>query len=1307
MNAEEPAASGASGNCSLEPLTAGLPDCLLRDRHRLGKRIDALRRQEVDDNSLAKQFESLVRDIQASRRRVEDRRAARPAIAYDDALPIAAKREAILDAIRDHQVVVICGETGSGKTTQIPKICLELGRGVFGSIGHTQPRRIAARSVARRIAEELGCRVGSYVGWKVRFDDETSKDTCVKLLTDGMLLAETQRDPLLEQYDTIIIDEAHERSLNIDFLLGYMKGLLPLRPELKVVITSATIDPDRFSEHFGDAPIIEVSGRTFPVDVRYRPAPVDDDEELALERQVVLACEELMSEGRGDILVFLSGEREINECREALEDKSFPKTRVLPLYARLSSKDQQRVFQPHDERHIVLATNVAETSLTVPGIRYVIDSGRAKVSRYSARAKIQRLPVERVSQASAKQRAGRCGRLEDGICIRLFDEEDFERRREFTQPEIQRTNLASVILQMKSLDLGDIEAFPFIDPPSNQLIRDGYQTLFDLGAVGEDLRLTAIGHQLARLPIDPRVGRILLEASRLGCLSEMLTIAAALSVQDPNVRPSDRKQDADRVHARHQHQASDFLSYLVLYRAYETKRNDGTRSALRRWCRKNYLSYPRMREWEDLRHQVAELVERMDWPLNEGKAPDDDIHRAVIPGFVRHVAIRGKGHAYLGTKNVQVFVFPGSTLFAVKPKWIISAERVETTRLYARIVAPIRRAWIEPYAAHLAKRTYSDAHFDEKQGHVLAFERITLDGLVLVKRRRVHFGRINPKRSREIFIRHALVLGRYKTNAPFARHNASVIGDAKELAIRVRDRTLELDGDDLFAFFDSVVPADVVGRKSFERWRRHVEADNPTALFLPRDEMLRTATGRMTPEEIRTAFPDAIVQGGTRLELAYRYQPGHRADGVTLRVPIERLSQISGATLSWLVPGLRIAKITALLKTLPKSIRKQLVPLPDRANVLNAKMKPGGTHLIPALTNALADYARIRVSTSEFRPEKLEPHLEMNIRVIGNDGMLLAEGRSLDAVRKRLRQHAKHAVDVARKQLDDGTIHTSWTFGDIPFQEDTDRKGYSVPTYPTLIDVDTGVRLTLVDEPRRAARLHVDGLVRLGTFTHRKELRSLIRGHAQIQRLELLHATLGSSDALHDGLMGLLIRTASTLTSDIRSEADFKVAMTSARSRLGPTFHRNVIPIISDSLNAYADVARKLMLEAPPGFEEPISDMMGQLARLVEPGWIYRTPLETLRGYPRYLQAMNTRLIKLGQGELKRDRRLSEQIRPHWQRYLDREARHFREHTFDPELERMRWMLEDFRVTLFASGRGQPNVVSVEQLRAQWDRCVQ
>ena len=1296
-----------SGVPSTEALISQLPECMLRDRHRLGKRIASLGRQSERETVDGRAWSALLRDLEASQRRAKERREARPTLTFDDALPIAAKRDSILAALAEHQVVIVCGETGSGKTTQIPKLCLELGRGVFGTIGHTQPRRIAARSVASRIADELSCSVGTFVGWKVRFDDRTNKETCVKLMTDGMLLAETQRDALLEQYDTLIIDEAHERSLNIDFLLGYLKGLLPLRPDLRLIITSATIDPERFSEHFGEAPILEVSGRTYPVEIRYRPPQGNDEADTpALEQQVVRACEELIEEGEGDILVFLAGEREIHECREALEAKSLDKTSVLPLFGRLSSKDQQRVFRPHKDRHIVLATNVAETSLTVPGIRYVIDAGDAKISRYNARAKIQRLPVERISQASAKQRAGRCGRLETGICIRMYAEEEFERRREFTQPEIQRTNLASVILQMKALDLGDIEAFPFIDPPSHQLIRDGYQTLFDLGAIDKDLSLTKIGHQLSRLPIDPRVARILLEASQLGCLAEMLTIAAALSIQDPRERPSERKQDADRVHARLRHQASDVLSFLMLYEAYAKKRDSGTRSALRRWCRSNYLSYARMREWEDLRRQVAELVERMNWTLNDGKAPDDDIHRALIPGFVRSVAIRGKGHAYVGTKNAQVYIFPGSSLFMTKPKWIVSAERIETTRLYARVVAPIQRTWIEPYAEHLTKRTYSDAHFDQGQGHVLAYERVTLNGLVLVKRRRVHFGRINPKRSREIFIRHALVLGRYKTNAPFARHNAEVISEAKELAIRRRDRILELDADDLFAFFDGVVPAEVVGRTSFERWRRRAESQDFTVLFVPRDEMLRATSGRMSPEDIRRAFPDALTVGDARLRLSYRYQPGHSADGVTVRVPIERLDQLSGATLSWLVPGVLEAKIAALLKTLPKALRKQLVPLPTTAASLSKHLEPGGTHLVPALRGALATHARLPVSTTEFRPERLEPYFEMNIRVVGESNAVLAEGRSLDAVRRRLGQHAQDAVASARAKIDDGAVHTTWAFGEIPIQEDMDRGGYTLPTFPALLDTGQGVRLTLVDEPQRAARLHESGLVRLATLHHRKELRSLLKREPMLARLELQHATLGSSDVLHDGIMGQVVRIAAPLSRNIRSEGAFCRAMDASRPLLARALFDDVFPVLGPTLAAYADVSKKLMLEAPPGFEEPIRDMMTQLSRLVEPGWIAGTPLKHLRSYPRYLGAVNARLIKLGQGELKRDWRLSDQVRPHWRRYLDREARHFREHTFDPELERLRWLIEDFRVTLFDQGRGLKRSVSPAQLRQQWERCV-
>lgn len=915
---------------SFADLQSQLGQLSLRDAHRLGRRLEGARRIRKPEAQQA-----VLDEIAAQATKAAGRLALRagrlPALSYPEQLPVSQKKDEILEAIRDHQVVIVAGETGSGKTTQIPKICMELGRGVRGMIGHTQPRRIAARTVAERIAEELNTPLGEAVGWKVRFTDQVNQDaTFVKLMTDGILLAEIQTDRELLAYDTIIIDEAHERSLNIDFLLGYLARLLPKRPDLKVVITSATIDPERFARHFGEAPIVEVSGRTYPVEVRYRPL-LEEDSEDSDRDQITAICDavdELQNEGPGDVLVFLSGEREIRDTADALGKRNLRHTEVLPLYARLSHAEQHRVFQRHTGRRVVLATNVAETSLTVPGIKYVIDPGNARISRYSHRTKVQRLPIERISQASANQRKGRCGRTSDGICIRLYSEDDFLTRAEFTDPEILRTNLASVILQMTAAGLGDIEKFPFIDPPDHRNIRDGVQLLQELGALDPEekdpkKRLTPLGRKLSQLPVDPRLARMVIEADRNGCVREVMVIASALSIQDPRERPSDKQTQADQNHARFKDETSDFLAFLNLWRYIREQQKERGSSSFRRMCKQEYLNFLRIREWQDIYAQLRTVAKQMGIELNEDDAPEQSVHTSLLAGLLSHIGLKDtEKNEYLGARSAKFAIFPGSALFKKQPRFVMSAELVETSRLWARVNARVEPEWIEPLAQHLLKRTYSEPHWEKDQAAVMAYERVTLYGVPIVAQRKVNFGRIDQEASRDLFIRNALVEGDWRTHHQFFHDNRKLLGEVEELEHRARRRDILVDDETLFDFYDQRIPEHVVSGAHFDSWWKHKRKDEPDALDFERSMLINEKAGAVTKDD----YPDSWRQGKLKFRVTYQFEPGADADGVTVHIPLQVLNQVTSEGFDWQIPGLREEVVTELIRSLPKPIQPALRP---------------------------------------------------------------------------------------------------------------------------------------------------------------------------------------------------------------------------------------------------------------------------------------------------------------------------------------------------------------------------------------------
>ncbi len=1294
---------------ALEPLAKRIDDAMLADRPRLRGRLRSLRGQAGRERDL----ERLAQEIERSAQRRQRREASRPQPKFCLDLPVLAKREEIAKAISEHQVVVICGETGSGKTTQLPQICLDLGRGVAGVIGHTQPRRIAARTVAARISQELGRPLGSTVGFKVRFGDQTGPDTMIKVMTDGVLLAETQTDRNLWQYDTLIIDEAHERSLNIDFLLGYLRHLLPRRPDLKVIITSATIDPQRFARHFAqhgvDAPIVEVSGRTYPVEVRYRPVTDfdPDDEERNQELAILEAVDELARVGgHGDILVFLSGEREIRNAAEALRKHHPEGTQILPLYARLSPAEQMRAFQPHPGRRIVLATNVAETSLTVPGIRYVVDTGLARISRYSARTKVQRLPIEPISQASADQRKGRCGRVAEGICIRLYSEEDFNQRPRFTEPEILRTNLASVILQMKALKLGAIEDFPFVEPPDGRMIRDGYETLQELGAMDAEGNLTEIGRRLAKLPIDPRIGRMLLAGAEEGVLGEVLVIASALSVQDPRDRPMDKQEQADQAHARFKSEGSDFFTLLNLWRAYQDEARRLSRNKLRGWCHEHFLSFNRMREWEEVHHQLHAMIGEMrlataNRPRAERDAADA-VHKALLSGLLSNVAQKGEGYEYLGARGTKVSIFPASVLFKKNPKWIAAAEIVQTTKLYARTVAKVEPEWIERLAQHVVKRSYSDIHWQEETGQVCAFERVTLYGIVLAPRRRVHYGPIDPRAAREVFIHRALVEGDYRSKGAFQEHNRKVIEEVKRLEAKARKSDLLADARAMYAFYDARIPEHVYSAGIFEKWRREAERESPRLLHMsPRDVMVKEV-GDLSPER----YPDHVPVGGSRLRLDYKLEPGEADDGVTLNVPLEALAQIDPVRCEWVVPGLVQEKVHFLLKTLPKQHRTQLDPLAQTAEKVAAAMPYGRGPFLDALGEAVLKVRGVEVPRSAWQVRGLPAHLSLNIRVLDDHGKEIAQGRDAAELQQRLAGRMRKALaGMARSEFGREGIK-EWNFGELPDRYEVVKNGARVVSYPALVDRGSDVQLTLLESPEAAAAATRAGVRRLFIIEAAKEMEHYLKGQPQVEKMVVLHAPIGRARDLRAMLVELIAeQTFLAGQPEVRTQAEFQVRLAQHWGRIGKVA-RDVINLAEAIFTAKHGIDVKLAEKHPPAWGPAVTDMRQQLQGLFFKGFLGAVPLEHLREYPRYIAGMQTRLRKLANAGLQRDQRWMQELAPHWRRVIevwtllnqpDGAAR-----VNPAEFSAYRWMVEELRISLFAQELGTKSPVSAKRLEEKW-----
>ncbi|MFO8045351.1 MAG: ATP-dependent RNA helicase HrpA [Halomonas sp.] len=1323
----------------LSALRQALDGVLLRDRPPLDKRLQGLARRVKEGKPADRGLDEAAQAVARSRDMVE-RRASRPVtLNYPAELPVVERRDEILAALRDHQVVVVAGETGSGKTTQLPKICLELGLGRRGLIGHTQPRRLAARSVATRLAEELETPLGEQVGYQVRFTDQSSEHTLVKLMTDGILLAETRHDPDLRRYEVIIIDEAHERSLNIDFLLGYLKRLLPRRPELKVIITSATIDVERFAAHFarpakGDqpprpAPVVEVSGRTYPVELHYRPLvrEAEDEEDRTLQEGILHAVEEIelierdkrWLHGPRDILVFLPGEREIRETADTLRRADLRGTEILPLYARLSNVEQNRVFAPHAGRRIVLATNVAETSLTVPGIRYVIDPGLVRISRYSYRTKIQRLPVEPVSQASANQRMGRCGRVAEGLCIRLYDEEDFLARPAFTDPEIRRTNLASVILSMLSLKLGDIEAFPFVDPPDSRFITDGFRLLFELGAVDEQGGISSIGRKLARLPIDPRLARMVLSGAEQGGLRDVLIVVAGLAVQDPRDRPAEKRQAADQAHRRWQDPDSDFVALLNLWDGVEAAREALTGNQLRRWCKEHYINYLRVREWHDTFRQLRQLLRDMEIevpppaprPVLDGKEVVEGeeeheqrvrarrqnaatLHRALLPGLLSHLGLAIENREYLGARNRKFVIHPGSGLAKKSPKWLMAFELVETTKLFARTVAKIDPQWVEPQAGHLVKRNYADPHWEMKRAQVVAKEQVTLFGLPIVSGRRVHYGPIAPAESRELFIRRALVEGEFRTRGDFFAHNRALIEEVEGLEDRARRRDILVDEETLFAFYDERLPEGIHNGKGFEAWRKQVEANNPEVLKFDRSELLAREASEITQAD----YPDVLALNGVRYPLNYHFAPGAVDDGVTLTVPAAMLPQLPLARLEWLVPGLLREKCIALMKSLPKALRRQVVPIPDWVDAALETIVPDDVPLTEALGEFLRRKTGVRIHPDDWQWDQLEPHLMINLKVVDHEGHVLGQGRDVREMERRFEaaagQGARSLAAEARLEAPvEGLPDDA-----LPESRVTTQAGIRVEAFPALVPEGEAFRVELFDHPDKAREAHREGIVRLA-------MRRLPGQVREIERLKgvgtcaLLFAKVGSKRQLIDDVVRAVFTRVVAADPLPRSAAELEARLAATRGELMPRAEA-LVGTLEAALKGHLAVAKALKGNLNLALALVYSDLKVQMAGLVHPGFVSEAG-EWLDEYPRYMEAAQIRLEKAPRERL-RDQMHMQEIQALESRLEARLESEQRGGMAPPALVEFRWWIEELRVSLFAQQLGTRFAVSPKRLEKRW-----
>lgn len=1341
----------SSAPTTLDELQPLLEQVASKDRFYLQQQWQRLRKNAQNKSVPAKEtsdkksesdtvedpLHALAQKTLASSEWVKQRQENIPEIQFPEQLPVCARREEIAKTIAENQVVILAGETGSGKTTQLPKICLSLGRGAKGIIGHTQPRRIAARTVANRIAEELKTPLGDLVGYQVRFTDQATDQTAIKLMTDGILLAEIQQDRYLSRYDTIIIDEAHERSLNIDFLLGYLKQLLPKRPDLKVIVTSATIDVEKFSKHFDKAPVIEVSGRTFPVEVLYRP-PLDYSDDTDLYSAMIAALDEIQQMGNeGDILIFLSGEREIREAALQIRRAQFPHFSVLPLYARLSVAEQNKIFQSHRGRRVVLATNVAETALTVPGIRYVIDTGLARVSRYSFRTKVQRLPIEPISQASANQRKGRCGRVSEGVCIRLYSEEDFNQRPEFTDAEILRTNLAAVILQMAQLRLGDVKRFPFVDVPDHRLINDGYKLLQELQAINSHSKLLPLGRKLAVLPVDPRLGRMLLAAEANQCVDEVAIIISALSVQDPRERPANKQQAADQSHRQWWDEQSDFIAYLNLWRAYETQRQELSSNQLQKWCRKHYLSPLRMREWRDIHTQISVASKRVNIRLSNQPASYEAIHSALLTGLLGYIGSldeqKGVAGEYLGGRNRRFSIFPGSSQFKKKPRWMVAGQLLETSKLYAHNVAKVEPDWVLSCAQHLVKKQHTEPHYSAKSGQVMAFEKISLYGVVLVEKQRVGYGKIDPLLSREIFIRSALVEGRYgehpkikrqlsalktakgdkskpsDSHTHFFQWQQQLLDELHDLEAKSRRRDIIVDDQVLFDFYDARLPADIINLEGFEHWRKQAEKQQAKLLFIEREQLMQHDARQVTEAQ----FPDQLVINGLTLPVTYHFDPNHQDDGVSLQVPVGALHLIDQPPLEWLVPGLLREKCIAMVKALPKQWRKHFVPVPsyvDQAlRAINRQQALEKQQTLAAcLSEQLLRQTGVQIPDDLWTSLELDAYYRMNLCIVDEHNRRIDSSRDLPLLRERYRDHVQEQLQVAGNDFEREGL-TQWDFEQLPAHYELQQQGMSIRAYPALVDQGENVSLSLYDNPHQAQWDSLRGMVKLVMLEQRETVKYLRKNLLKGKELGLTVVDVGSREQVMEDLISAAVRRAcfadGALSPLIREREDFVKAMEAGRSRIVEEAEW-LARYLTDSLVQVVGIKKHIkQAKNPLALAYAAGDIQQQLGSLFYPGFLYDIQGDWLQHYPRYLKAIAARLEKVP-SQVNKDRACIAELQSLWQRLQDKRHQEGDAAYFASDaLQQYRWMIEELRVSLFAQTLKTAMPVSAKRLNKQWELC--
>ena len=1291
-----------------QKISKSLSKTLNKDRQPIKRQLDRLRSELRKGKEVKETLLNLELKLKQSIEKRNARLESFPVLEFPD-LPISAKKDEIAELIKHNQVIILCGETGSGKTTQLPKICLSIGRGAAGLIGHTQPRRIAARTVADRIAEELKQPIGQAVGYKVRFHDKTRETSLVKLMTDGILLAESQNDPYLNQYDTIIIDEAHERSLNIDFLLGYMRWLLPRRPDLKLIITSATIDPERFSEHFFNAPIINVSGRTYPVEMRYRPIEQDEEEDETtndVQQAILDAVDELHHDISGDILIFLSGERDIRETNESLTKHNHGRYEILPLYSKLSVSEQERVFKTKaGKRRIVLATNVAETSLTVPGIRSVIDVGHARISRYSHRSKIQRLPIEKVSQASANQRAGRCGRVADGICIRLYSQDDYLSRPEFTEPEIKRTSLSSVILQMASLKLGDIRDFPFVEPPEDKMIRDGLTSLQEVNALDKSGKLTPTGQKLAKLPVDPKLARMLIAAEEMSCLSEVAIIVSGLSIQDPREKPADKMQQADTKHAEFVAEGSDFLSFINIWNTFEERKKHLSNNQLRKWCKQHFLSYVRLKEWHDVHTQILQVVKgELKLKINSAEASYEAVHQALLPGLLSNIGFKHEQYEYLGARNLKFFIFPGSGQHRLRPKWIMAAEQVETSKVYGRCVAKIEPQWIERCAEHLIKKNHFDPHWEKKAARGAIFERTLLFGITLQSRRKIPYEHVDPKAARQMFIRQALVEHDYQTRAPFFKANEKLLEEVGYIQHKGRRVDLIEDEEWLYDFYDQKLPETVVNGITFDQWRKQIEGEQPRLLFLTKEDLTRQDEGHISSWE----YPDEKKVGRLTLALQYRFEIGHEEDGVTVIVPVHQLNQLTEQTFEWLVPGLLKEKLIALIKGLPKQLRKHFVPVPNMVERCLEVEPDGKGSLYEWLTMRLRKLSGESIPLTAWNTELITDHLRMNFRIIDEQGKHLDNSRDLKTLQRKYNETAGDSFNQLAEDEMNYTGCIKWAFDELSEVYQFEQNGQNFIGYPAIIDEGDAVGVRILDTQEKAALQHDLGLLRLFLLQLKKEAKYILKNLPFSPESELAYNRMGkhpdlSKDILShhykEDMLSLIIKSVFVNGRIIRTEQQFDQCLKDNKAELINTANQIGESAVK-ALKLYAQI--KQQVDRLPQQDKSVVDVQTQLARLFYQGFLTMTANDHLKHYPRYLKAIEVRLQTMLQ-QADKDQQKMQEMAKFQQWYWQSIDKRQKNEIVNPEREVFRWMLEEFRVSLFAQQLKTPYPVSAKRLEKAWN----